>query len=165
MCTPGRLLEHLSGNSGFRHLCAGIKMLVVDESDRMLDMGFHHDVAGILVAIAKTQVDARKRLESAKAECDKHLSTLHKLSGTLVPMPLDKPHFKLSKRAKFIGDGDPVRDFDHQTLLFSATVSTKVLYIEQAHCAVPFSQLMFSCKGSGNRQLHFAPRVRLHRCQ
>lgn len=41
VCTPGRLLEHLTDTRGFKGLCTGVKMIVVDESDRMLDMGFH----------------------------------------------------------------------------------------------------------------------------
>lgn len=41
ICTPGRLLEHLRDTRGFKEICGGIKMMVVDESDRMLDMGFH----------------------------------------------------------------------------------------------------------------------------
>lgn len=45
VATPGRLLDHLSRNNvQFDHL----KILVLDESDRMLDMGFLPDILRIL---------------------------------------------------------------------------------------------------------------------
>jgi ATP-dependent RNA helicase RhlE len=45
IATPGRLLDHMSrGYVDFRHL----KVLVLDEADRMLDMGFLPDVRRIL---------------------------------------------------------------------------------------------------------------------
>ena len=45
VATPGRLLDHLErGNVGF----AALESLVLDEADRMLDMGFIHDVRRIL---------------------------------------------------------------------------------------------------------------------
>lgn len=47
VATPGRLLDHLSRDSFDRH---GINVVVLDEADRMLDMGFGGDVAEILQA-------------------------------------------------------------------------------------------------------------------
>jgi ATP-dependent RNA helicase RhlE len=43
--TPGRLLDHLSRSSGW---CARVQVLVLDEADRMLDMGFLPDLRRIL---------------------------------------------------------------------------------------------------------------------
>jgi ATP-independent RNA helicase DbpA len=42
--TPGRLLDHLSRDS---LVLGGLKTLVLDEADRMLDMGFADDIAAI----------------------------------------------------------------------------------------------------------------------
>jgi len=43
--TPGRILQHLSENTiSFEH----IKTLVLDEADRMLDMGFYEDIEKII---------------------------------------------------------------------------------------------------------------------
>lgn len=45
ICTPGRMIAHL--NMGYVKL-SGLKYLVLDEADRMLDMGFHGDIMKIL---------------------------------------------------------------------------------------------------------------------
>ncbi len=51
IATPGRLLDHMErGNL----LLTGIDILVVDEADRMLDMGFIPDVEKICAAIPKS---------------------------------------------------------------------------------------------------------------
>jgi ATP-dependent RNA helicase RhlE len=50
VATPGRLMDHMRHESvGF----AGLEVLVLDEADRMLDMGFLPDVQRILAALPK----------------------------------------------------------------------------------------------------------------
>ncbi len=47
IATPGRLLEHFEhGNPDF----SGLEFLVLDEADRMLDMGFSDEVLAIVAA-------------------------------------------------------------------------------------------------------------------
>lgn len=43
--TPGRVMDHLERGSLQLH---GLAMLVLDEADRMLDMGFHDDIAWVI---------------------------------------------------------------------------------------------------------------------
>lgn len=50
VATPGRLLDLM--NQGFINL-RDIEIFVLDEADRMLDMGFIHDVKKLLVALPK----------------------------------------------------------------------------------------------------------------
>ncbi len=45
VCTPGRMIAHL--NMGYVKL-KGLKYLILDEADRMLDMGFNEDIAKII---------------------------------------------------------------------------------------------------------------------
>lgn len=45
VCTPGRMIAHL--NMGYVNL-KGLKFLVLDEADRMLDMGFQDDINKII---------------------------------------------------------------------------------------------------------------------
>jgi superfamily II DNA/RNA helicase len=50
VCTPGRMIAHL--NMGYVKL-KGLKYLVLDEADRMLDMGFSDDLAKIINYLPK----------------------------------------------------------------------------------------------------------------
>lgn len=52
ICTPGRMLAHL--NMGYVDFTR-LKYLVLDEADRMLDMGFHDDIMRILSHVPKTR--------------------------------------------------------------------------------------------------------------
>ncbi|WP_234734359.1 DEAD/DEAH box helicase [Tellurirhabdus bombi] len=50
ICTPGRMISHLNmGYAKIKHL----KYLVLDEADRMLDMGFHEDIMKIISFLPK----------------------------------------------------------------------------------------------------------------
>lgn len=46
ICTPGRLLQHLDENSHFD--CSSLQVLVLDEADRCLDMGFEETMNAII---------------------------------------------------------------------------------------------------------------------
>ena len=50
VCTPGRMIAHL--NMGYVKL-NGLKYLVLDEADRMLDMGFNDDINKIITYLPK----------------------------------------------------------------------------------------------------------------
>jgi len=50
ICTPGRMIAHL--NMGYVDFST-IKFLVLDEADRMLDMGFHEDIMKIISHMPK----------------------------------------------------------------------------------------------------------------
>jgi ATP-dependent RNA helicase DDX18/HAS1 len=46
VATPGRLLDHLRNTAGF--VVKNLKMLVIDEADRILEVGFEEDMRAIL---------------------------------------------------------------------------------------------------------------------
>jgi ATP-dependent RNA helicase RhlE len=50
ICTPGRLLDHLRQRT---ITLSGVKTLILDEADRMLDMGFMPQIREILKAVPK----------------------------------------------------------------------------------------------------------------
>lgn len=52
VATPGRLLDHV--REGAVSL-AGVEVLVLDEADRMLDMGFIHDIRAIIAKVPETR--------------------------------------------------------------------------------------------------------------
>lgn len=64
VATPGRLLDHLQNTSSFQ--CAKTMFLVLDEADRLQDLGFEESIQGILKAL-----DGRRRNEiNAEREQD-----------------------------------------------------------------------------------------------
>jgi len=48
VATPGRLLDHIETRSGLSVRLMGLKMLVLDEADHLLDLGFRKDVEKIV---------------------------------------------------------------------------------------------------------------------
>lgn len=52
ICTPGRLISHLA--SGYVKI-GGLKHLILDEADRMLDMGFYDDILKIIKYLPSTR--------------------------------------------------------------------------------------------------------------
>lgn len=51
ICTPGRLLQHMDENPLFN--CTNLKILVLDEADRILDLGFQKTVNAIIENLPK----------------------------------------------------------------------------------------------------------------
>ena len=51
VCTPGRLLQHMDETAGFD--CDNVEMLILDEADRILDMGFQKAVNAIVENLPK----------------------------------------------------------------------------------------------------------------
>ncbi len=46
ICTPGRLLQHMDETVSFE--CSSLKMLILDEADRILDLGFEQTMNAII---------------------------------------------------------------------------------------------------------------------
>lgn len=75
VCTPGRMLQHLGQTASFN--VDALQMLVLDEADRILDMGFQKDVDAILEYLPQ---DRQTMLFSATQT--KRVSDLARLSLT-----------------------------------------------------------------------------------
>ncbi|XP_050394892.1 ATP-dependent RNA helicase DDX18 [Patella vulgata] len=56
VATPGRLLDHLRNTEGF--VFTNLKMLVIDEADRLLDMGFEVQLKQIVAILPKKRQTA-----------------------------------------------------------------------------------------------------------
>ena len=99
VATPGRLLDHLNqGNLSLKK----IEILILDEVDRMLDMGFIEDVTKIIQKTPKTRQtllfsatipDTVRRLSTwalnnpAEAKIDIKISAADTVSHALYPVP------------------------------------------------------------------------------
>ncbi|XP_038898727.1 DEAD-box ATP-dependent RNA helicase 31-like [Benincasa hispida] len=53
VATPGRLKDHIENTAGFATRLMGVKVLVLDEADHLLDMGFRKDIERIVAAVPK----------------------------------------------------------------------------------------------------------------
>lgn len=53
VATPGRLRDHIENTAGFATRLMGVKVLVLDEADHLLDMGFRKDIERIVAAVPK----------------------------------------------------------------------------------------------------------------
>ncbi|KAJ0837373.1 putative RNA helicase [Helianthus annuus] len=53
VATPGRLRDHIENTAGFATRLMGVKVLVLDEADHLLDMGFRKDIEKIIAAVPK----------------------------------------------------------------------------------------------------------------
>jgi len=102
VATPGRLLDLL----GQGHIRLGdVEMLVLDEADRMLDMGFIHDVRKI---VAKVPSDRQTMLFSATLP-----ETVIRLASSMLK--------------------DPARISVSPTIPVAANITQKILFVQQMH--------------------------------
>ncbi|XVE73723.1 hypothetical protein DITRI_Ditri11bG0141600 [Diplodiscus trichospermus] len=51
VATPGRLRDHIENTAGFATRLMGVKVLVLDEADRLLAMGFRKEIERIIAAV------------------------------------------------------------------------------------------------------------------
>lgn len=131
ICTPGRMIAHL--NMNYVNL-SGLQFLVLDEADRMLDMGFQDDINTIINHLPKqrqtllfsaTMPDKIKRLAK---------SILH--DAVEVYIAISKPAEKIVQRAYVV--------FEDQKLLLVKNLLT----------TIPFkSALVFCSRKQSVKQL------------
>ncbi|XP_012270230.1 probable ATP-dependent RNA helicase CG8611 [Orussus abietinus] len=57
VATPGRLLDHIKHTEALK--LDTVKCLILDEADRMLDMGYEKDIAGIVTALNVSSNDSK----------------------------------------------------------------------------------------------------------
>ncbi|KAL1644682.1 ATP-dependent RNA helicase dbp4 [Diplodia intermedia] len=96
VCTPGRMLQHLSQTVGFN--VDNLQMLVLDEADRILDMGFQRDLDAIIDYLPKqrqtllfsaTQTKKVSDLARLSLKDPKYIS-VHEAAETATPKSLQQ---------------------------------------------------------------------------
>eukprot|EP00536_Pseudo-nitzschia_multiseries_P003184 jgi/Psemu1/185193/e_gw1.47.131.1 len=74
ICTPGRLLQHLEQTPYFN--VDSLQMLVLDEADRILDMGFRDQLVRILDYLPQGEARQTLLFSATQTKDVKHLATL-----------------------------------------------------------------------------------------
>ena len=115
VATPGRLLDHVGQNTID---LSGVEILVLDEADRMLDMGFIHDVKKVLALLPKakqsllfsaTFSDEIRQLAGNLLKNPKSIqvtppnTTVERIAQVIYPVGRER---KKEVLAHLIGDGD-----------------------------------------------------------
>lgn len=102
--TPGRIIDHLK--RGTLNL-SGLKVFVLDEADRMLDMGFIHDIEYI---ISKSPTNRQTSLFSATINqsvmkiCNRYMKNPEKIlvsKDEIAPTAIDQYYLVVNRRNKF----------------------------------------------------------------
>ncbi len=131
ICTPGRMISHL--NMGYVKL-DGLKYLILDEADRMLDMGFFDDIIKILSYMPK---ERQNLMFSATMP-----SGIRKLANTMLKNPLEvniaisKPPEQIVQEAFLVYDAQKIplvkyilqqKEFGSVLIFCSSKLSVKKL--------------------------------------
>ncbi|XP_014664308.1 PREDICTED: probable ATP-dependent RNA helicase DDX31 [Priapulus caudatus] len=97
VATPGRLLDHIENTSTMT--LSGVRWLILDEADRLLDMGFEKDIAAIVTALNAQQVDGATSRRQTVLLSATLTAGVHRMAG----MSLRDPE------QVFVGADAPVR--------------------------------------------------------
>ena len=78
VATPGRLVDHLVHTQSFHH--EKCRWLVLDEADRLLDMGFERDLTSIINALNEKKTFSKRQNVLASATLNREINRLALLS-------------------------------------------------------------------------------------
>jgi ATP-dependent RNA helicase RhlE len=139
VATPGRLLDLMQ--QGHISL-ASIKFFVLDEADRMLDMGFIHDVKKV---IAKLPAQRQSLFFSATMPAE-----IKQLSDVLLKDPVKVEVTPVSSTAEIIQQGVYFVDKnDKQQLLVDIlqdkSIESLLVFTQMKHAADKLSKKLISC--------------------
>jgi ATP-dependent RNA helicase RhlE len=134
ICTPGRMISHL--NMGYVKL-DGLRYLILDEADRMLDMGFYEDIIKI---ISYLPTQRQNLLFSATMP-----PAMRKLANTILKNPaeiniaISKPPEQIAQGAFLVYEPQKIplvkyvleqKEFGSVLIFCSSKLSVKKLYEE-----------------------------------
>lgn len=145
ICTPGRIIAHL--NQGYVNTDA-LKFLILDEADRMLDMGFYDDIMKIV-----SYLPAKRQNLMFAATMPKEIGTLARktlVNPKEVNISLSKPAENILQVAYCVYDNQKIPLTVHtldsknikSVIIFCSTKSsTKQLSRELKHAGVKVAEI------------------------
>jgi superfamily II DNA/RNA helicase len=122
IATPGRLIQHI--RMGYVNL-SRVEHLVLDEADRMLDMGFYEDIMEIVAQLPKKR---QTLLFSATMP-----SNIRKLAKSIMSNPTEiniavsKPAENVLQAAYFVDDSDKIKLLAH-LLVDKKNVNSAIIF-------------------------------------
>uniref|UniRef100_A0A7S1KM18 ATP-dependent RNA helicase n=1 Tax=Percolomonas cosmopolitus TaxID=63605 RepID=A0A7S1KM18_9EUKA len=154
VATPGRLLQHLDQSFGFN--CDSLQILVLDEADRLLEMGFEDEITAILQHLT---VERQTMLFSATQTTQiKHLArlSLRPKQTQFVTMVDDESMpeqlLQMFTRVELYEKVDLLFSFlkkhtQHKTIVFVST-NAQVSFLHDTFSKLPLGLKVFKLKGS-----------------
>ncbi len=145
ICTPGRMISHL--NMGYVKI-SGLKYLVLDEADRMLDMGFYEDIIKIISYMPQKR---QNLLFSATMP-----PAIRKLANTILVNPaeiniaISKPPEQIAQGAFMVYEPQKIplvkyilqqKEFGSVLIFCSSKLSVKKLFEELKRARFPVGNI------------------------
>ncbi|KAG8223009.1 hypothetical protein J437_LFUL000717 [Ladona fulva] len=140
ICTPGRLLQHMDENPLFD--CVNLQILVLDEADRCLDMGFEETMNNIIqnlpterqtLLFSATQTRSVKDLARLSLKDPMYVS-VHEHAKHSTPEALRQSYIVVELEEKFSMLWSFIRNHTKHKILVFLSSCKQVKYIYEAFC-------------------------------
>ncbi|KAI8815436.1 P-loop containing nucleoside triphosphate hydrolase protein [Cladochytrium replicatum] len=140
ICTPGRLLQHMDETPTF--ICDNLKMLVLDEADRVLDMGFEKALNAIIENLPKerqtllfsaTQTKSVKDLARLSLQSPEYVS-VHESDSSATPQSLSQRYMVVDLRKKLSVLYSFIRTHLKQKTLIFLSSCKQVRFVHEIFC-------------------------------
>ncbi|KAF8367372.1 hypothetical protein PRIPAC_85201, partial [Pristionchus pacificus] len=149
VCTPGRLLQHLDENEMFQ--CDNMQMLVMDEADRILDMGFTKQINAIVESLPRerqtllfsaTQTNNVKQLARVCTK-DPVMVSVHEKSAHATPEELKQCYLVCKEEEKVNLLWSFIQHHKHKKTLVFVSSCGQARFLTEAFCHLrPGTSLM-----------------------
>jgi len=145
VCTPGKMLAHI--NMGYVKF-QGLKYLILDEADRMLDMGFYDDIMRIIHALPKQRQNLLFSATMPHKIRELAKTILHKPEE--VSISISKPNDKITQLAYVVYDTQKIplvkfilhqKNFSSVLIFCSSKISVKQLSRELKRTNLPVDEI------------------------
>jgi ATP-dependent RNA helicase DDX18/HAS1 len=141
IATPGRLLDHLQNTKGF--IYKNVKALIIDEADRILEVGFEDEMRQIVKILPKEE---RQTMLFSATQTTK-VEDLARISLRPGPLYINVDHQKEHSTVEGLEQGYVICDSDKRfLLLFSFLKRNKgkkiIVFMSSCNCVKYHSELL-----------------------
>ncbi len=145
ICTPGKMLAHI--NMGYVKF-QGLKYLILDEADRMLDMGFYDDIMRIIHALPQKRQNLLFSATMPYKIRELARTILHKPEE--VSISISKPNEKIKQLAYVVYDTQKIplvkfilhqKNFSSVLIFCSSKISVKQLTRDLKKTNLPVDEI------------------------